>query len=68
MPATDYGVQQGFALTFGRNEPPKPRELIEIAEAGRPHRTTAAWYFWRALDLPEEKARLLVGESGRGTI
>src|SRR5438034_3498255 len=52
LPATDYGVCKGFALTYGWKDLPKPKELLEYGERWRPHRTTAAWYFWRALDLP----------------
>src|SRR5256886_274213 len=52
LPATDYGVCKGFALTYGWKDMPTPKELLEYGERWRPHRTTAAWYFWRALDLP----------------
>lgn len=52
LPVTDYGVRKGFALTYGLKELPKPRELLAFGERWRPHRTTAAWYFWRALELP----------------
>jgi len=52
LPATDYGVRKGFALTYGWKELPRPKELLEFGEKWRPHRTTAAWYFWRALELP----------------
>ena len=50
LPVTDYGVRKGFALTYGWKELPKPKELLEFGERWRPHRTTAAWYFWRALE------------------
>jgi DNA-3-methyladenine glycosylase II len=50
LPATDYGVRKGFALTYGWKELPTPKELLEHSEKWRPHRSTAAWYFWRALD------------------
>jgi len=52
LPTTDYGVRKGFALTYGWKELPAPKELLEFGERWRPYRTTAAWYFWRALDLP----------------
>jgi DNA-3-methyladenine glycosylase II len=52
LPVTDYGVRKGFALTYGWKELPRPKELLEFGERWRPHRTTAAWYFWRALELP----------------
>lgn len=51
MPATDYGVRKGFALTYGWKDLPTPKELLEASEKWRPHRTTAAWYFWRALEI-----------------
>lgn len=51
LPATDYGVRKGFALTFGWKELPTPKELLEHGERWRPHRSTAAWYLWRALEL-----------------
>lgn len=51
LPTTDYGVRKGFALTYGWKELPTPKELREFGERWRPHRTTAAWYFWRALEL-----------------
>ena len=50
LPVTDYGVRKGFALTYGRKELPSPTELLEFGQRWRPHRTTAAWYFWRAVD------------------
>jgi DNA-3-methyladenine glycosylase II len=56
FPITDYGVRKGFALTYGWKELPTPKELLEAGEKWRPHRTTAAWYFWRALDNPAGRA------------
>jgi len=55
LPATDYGVRKGFALTYGWKELPTPKELLAYGERWRPHRSTAAWYFWRALELPGKK-------------
>lgn len=52
LPVTDYGVRKGFALTYGWKELPSPTELREFGERWRPYRSTAAWYFWRALELP----------------
>jgi len=52
LPVTDYGVRKGFALTYGLRKLPTPKELRKHGEKWRPHRTTAAWYFWRALELP----------------
>ncbi len=56
-PVHDYGVQKGFAKTFGRRKLPKPKQLMKLGEKFRPHRSVAAWYFWRALDVPEKTNR-----------
>lgn len=53
LPATDYGVRKGFAQTYGWRDLPKPKELIEFGERWKPHRTTAAWYLWRSLELQQ---------------
>lgn len=52
LPVTDYGVRKGFALTYGWKELPTPKQLRQFGERWQPHRTTAAWYLWRALELP----------------
>lgn len=49
-PVGDYGVQKGFAKTFGKRKLPKPKQLMKAGEQWRPYRSVAAWYFWRALD------------------
>lgn len=51
LPATDFGVRKGFALTYGLAELPKPAEVLAHGERWRPHRTTATWYLWRAVDM-----------------
>lgn len=56
-PVADYGVQKGFAKTFGRRNLPTPKQFQKIGEKWRPYRSVAAWYFWRALDAPETKSR-----------
>ena len=60
LPATDYGVRKGFAVTFGRrpsrgrakeNQPlPSPTDLLAHGERWRPYRSIASWYLWRSLD------------------
>ena len=49
-PVADYGVQKGFAKTFGRRKLPTPKQFAKIGEKWRPYRSVAAWYFWRALE------------------
>lgn len=57
LPIHDYGVQKGFALTYGKKKIPKPKELLEFGERWRPWRTVASWYLWRAVHLAGKAAR-----------
>jgi len=57
LPIHDYGVQKGFAITYGKKAIPKPRELAEFGERWRPYRTVASWYMWRAIDHAGKSAR-----------
>ena len=52
-PVDDLGVRKGYALTYRKKMAPTPKELLAIGEKWRPYRSVAAWYFWRALDLPK---------------
>ena len=49
-PVDDYGVRTGYQIAYGLPELPKPKVLQELGERFRPHRSVAAWYFWRATD------------------
>jgi len=51
LPATDYGIQKGFAGTYRKGEMPSPKEILEYGEKWRPCRTTASLYLWRAVDM-----------------
>jgi 3-methyladenine DNA glycosylase/8-oxoguanine DNA glycosylase len=58
MPSTDFGVQAGFAVTYGLKHHPKPDELEAHAEElWKPFRTTASWYMWRAVDLLRDEKK-----------
>ena len=57
LPIHDYGVQKGFAITYGKKAIPKPRELAAFGERWRPYRTVASWYMWRAVDHASKSAR-----------
>ncbi|HEY0703252.1 MAG TPA: hypothetical protein VGD60_10830 [Candidatus Acidoferrales bacterium] len=59
LPIHDYGVQKGFALTYGKKFMPKPKELTAFGERWRPYRTVASWYMWRAVDLYGKKRKVL---------
>ena len=49
-PIHDYGVRKGFAKTFKKRKLPTPKQLLKYGKKFAPHRSVAAWYFWRALD------------------
>jgi len=55
LPATDYGVRKGFAMTYKTRELPSPKEVLAFGERWKPHRSAAAWYLWRATELPARK-------------
>lgn len=50
LPATDYGVRQGFQVAFKLPELPSPKEILARGERWRPYRTVASWYLWRVLE------------------
>jgi 3-methyladenine DNA glycosylase/8-oxoguanine DNA glycosylase len=65
LPIHDYGVQKGFAITYGKKRIPKPRELAEFGERWRPYRTVASWYMWRAVQLASKDARKITKSTGK---
>ena len=65
LPATDYGVRKGFALTFLKapktrpleaKDLPKPEVLLKRGKRWAPFRSVASWYLWRACDLARNTA------------
>jgi len=66
LPVDDFGVRMGFQLTNGLRKMPAPKVLAIYGERWGPHRSAAAWYFWRAVELkkagklpePVEQVRL----------
>lgn len=50
-PVDDFGVRAGYKIAYGLDDMPKPKELLELGERFRPHRSIAAWYLWRATDM-----------------
>jgi len=55
LPVGDFAVRKGFALAYGLEESPKPKELEEYGELWRPYRSVASWYMWRAVELLDKK-------------
>jgi DNA-3-methyladenine glycosylase II len=43
-------VRTGFRRAYKKRDLPAVKELLAFGERWRPHRTTAAWYLWRAAD------------------
>ena len=50
LPIHDLGIRKGWAITYGKKQLPKPRELLAFGERWRPYRTVASWYMWRACE------------------
>ncbi len=51
LPVDDFGVRHGFRLAYGFRQMPAPKVLAMFGERWAPHRSAAAWYLWRAVDL-----------------
>ena len=51
LPINDYGIRKGYALTYGLENLPTPKELAAYGERWRPYRSIASWYLWRSLEL-----------------
>jgi DNA-3-methyladenine glycosylase II len=48
-PVEDLGVRNGWARIHEMSAPPTPKALQVLGDVLRPHRSTAAWYCWRAM-------------------
>lgn len=51
LPVDDFGVRNGFAITYGKRRMPTPKELQAHGQRWRPYRSVASWYMWRAVEL-----------------
>jgi DNA-3-methyladenine glycosylase II len=45
----DLGIRRAIQLAYGLDELPSPAEVVERAEAWRPHRSLACLYLWESL-------------------
>ncbi len=50
FPVGDLGIVKGVQTLTGMKRRPKPRTMMRVAEAWRPHRSIASWYLWRLLE------------------
>jgi DNA-3-methyladenine glycosylase II len=51
LPVDDFGVRYGFRVAYGLRKMPAPKALALFGQRWAPHRSAAAWYLWRAVDL-----------------
>ena len=51
LPVDDFGVRAGFQYTYGLRKMPAPKVLALYGERWGPHRSAAAWFLWRAVEL-----------------
>ena len=68
LPVDDFGVCNGFRLAYGLKGMPRPRALAEFGARWAPHRSLAAWYLWRAVDLAREKKLPRAGRAPKVTL
>ncbi|MBP1147622.1 DNA-3-methyladenine glycosylase II [Pseudomonas sp. PvP027] len=47
MPASDFGVCEGYRRLYALELKPSHRQMARLAERFAPYRTIAAWYLWR---------------------
>jgi DNA-3-methyladenine glycosylase II len=51
LPVHDLGVRKGFQHAYRKRKLPDPEQVARYGVRWAPHRTTAAWYLWRAADF-----------------
>jgi DNA-3-methyladenine glycosylase II len=51
LPVDDFGVREGWRLLTKADRQPTPKAMADIGTAWSPHRSTVAWYLWRAVEL-----------------
>jgi DNA-3-methyladenine glycosylase II len=57
LPAADFGVRSGFRNAYKKRKMPTIKQLLAFGEKWKPHRTTAAWFLWRAADAAKSKTK-----------
>jgi len=56
MPVDDFAVREGYRLIKRLDAQPTPRALRALTQDWSPHRSSAAWYLWRAADAAKPGA------------
>lgn len=57
-PVDDFGIRNGYRIAFALPDMPSAKELRLLGERWRPHRTTAAWYLWRAAEAARKRHKM----------
>jgi len=51
FPAADLGLLTAMQRVYGLRTRPTAKRALRLAEPWRPHRSVAAWYLWRSLEI-----------------
>ena len=51
-PVLDFGVRKGLGRAFGRRALPTPKQALRYGRKFSPYGSIAAWYCWRAAEIP----------------
>jgi DNA-3-methyladenine glycosylase II len=51
MPVGDLGLLTAMQRLYRKRARPTPAQALRLAQRWRPHRSVAAWYLWRSLEL-----------------
>jgi len=55
LPADDFGIREGFRLTYGLRARPTPKQVLAHGDRWRPYRSIASWHLWRAVELHRDQ-------------
>ncbi len=53
-PVLDFGVRKGLGRAFGKRVLPTPKQALPYGRKFSPYGSLAAWYCWRAGEIPGE--------------
>ena len=62
-PVDDLGIRKGVQRAYGLSTLPNAKELNEIGEKWRPHRSLATWYLWRMPTPVKGVEKAVAGEA-----
>jgi DNA-3-methyladenine glycosylase II len=51
FPVGDLGLLTAMQRQYRMRTRPTPERALKVADAWRPHRSVAAWYLWRSLEI-----------------